>query len=112
MNHRGYRTWNGRIVMEDGTKIGIRAAADRLRTYPVSIFRAMEEVGNSYEDIKNFLYPEGLRETNRVAKLDPDLVYYLGSFSKGQQNHTQILLQLLGLDPSEADELQRRFPDA
>lgn len=108
----------GRIVRNDGTKIGVMAAATLIGTTIRKVITATEQVGFQYDDIKKFIYENGEKngykrpKSFRVERLDPDEVYLLGSYSKGQRNHRQILMQLCGLHPEDEEAFDERFPDA
>lgn len=101
----------GYVIFPDGTRCGIRAAAARMGVGDEEARAAVRHVGWKYEDIKRFLFPWGQR-TSRVDQLDANLVYTLGRYSKGQADHREILMQLLGLDASDELAFWRRFPDA
>jgi hypothetical protein len=98
--------------MPDGSKIGVAAAAVRLGVGVYQAYWAADRVGYRYEDIKRLLFPPKPKPSARVAELDHNLVYTLGSYSKGQDDHREILMQLLGLDGDDEEEFWRRFPDA
>ena len=101
----------GAVICPDGSRCGITAAAVRMGVGVEEVRSAIRRVGWKFEDIKRFLFPWGSR-TNRVDALDRNEVYTLGSYSKGQPDHREILMQLLGLDAADEEYFWRRFPDA
>ena len=100
----------GSIILPDGARCGIRKAAIALGTTEDFVLGAVRRVGHRYEDIRRDLFPRDVDD--RVEALDANEVYTLARYSKGQKDHREILMQLLGLDASDEKAFMRRFPDA
>lgn len=104
--------------MKDGTRIGAAQAADYLGVSIRQVSAATEAIGFKYDDIREFI--QGRKEipkfrkhkSYRVEQLNPKEVYKLAKYSAGQRNHTQILMELLGLHSEDREAFIERFPDA